>query len=60
MQQDPFSDDIERLKGQAAARATAEARDLELINKAAPELNEEVEDILRYQDRALKMALALE
>ena len=42
------------------APARAEARDLELINKAAPELNEEVEDILRYQDRALKMALALE
>jgi hypothetical protein len=34
--------------------------DLELINKAAAELNEEVEDILRYQVRALKMALALD
>jgi len=32
------------------ARAQIEARDLELINKAAPELNTEVEDILRYQD----------
>ncbi|MGB8010717.1 MAG: ribbon-helix-helix protein, CopG family [Terriglobales bacterium] len=32
------------------ARAQVEARDLELINKAAPELNAEVEDILRYQD----------
>jgi metal-responsive CopG/Arc/MetJ family transcriptional regulator len=31
------------------ARAKIEARDLELINKAADELNEEVEDILRYQ-----------
>jgi hypothetical protein len=31
------------------ARAQIEARDLELINKAADELNEEVEDILRYQ-----------
>jgi metal-responsive CopG/Arc/MetJ family transcriptional regulator len=31
------------------ARARIEARDLELINKAADELNEEVEDILRYQ-----------
>jgi hypothetical protein len=41
-------------------RAKVEAGDLELINKAAPELNEEVEDILRYQDRALKRALALE
>ena len=32
------------------ARAQVEARDLELINKAADELNAEVEDILRYQD----------
>jgi metal-responsive CopG/Arc/MetJ family transcriptional regulator len=32
------------------ARAQVEARDLELINKAAHELNAEVEDILRYQD----------
>ena len=32
------------------ARAQIEARDLELINKAANELNAEVEDILRYQD----------
>ncbi|MGA9471164.1 MAG: ribbon-helix-helix protein, CopG family [Terriglobales bacterium] len=32
------------------ARAQVEARDLELINKAANELNAEVEDILRYQD----------
>jgi hypothetical protein len=32
------------------ARAQVEARDLELINKAANELNGEVEDILRYQD----------
>jgi metal-responsive CopG/Arc/MetJ family transcriptional regulator len=32
------------------ARAQLEARDLELINKAANELNAEVEDILRYQD----------
>jgi len=32
------------------ARAQIEARDLELINKAANELNGEVEDILRYQD----------
>jgi metal-responsive CopG/Arc/MetJ family transcriptional regulator len=31
-------------------RAQVEARDLELINKAANELNAEVEDILRYQD----------
>jgi metal-responsive CopG/Arc/MetJ family transcriptional regulator len=31
------------------ARARIEARDLELINQAADELNEEVEDILRYQ-----------
>jgi hypothetical protein len=30
-------------------RAQIEARDLELINKAADELNVEVEDILRYQ-----------
>jgi metal-responsive CopG/Arc/MetJ family transcriptional regulator len=31
------------------ARAQIEARDLELINNAADELNEEVEDVLRYQ-----------
>jgi metal-responsive CopG/Arc/MetJ family transcriptional regulator len=31
------------------ARAKLEARDLELINKAADELNAEVEDVLRYQ-----------
>jgi metal-responsive CopG/Arc/MetJ family transcriptional regulator len=31
------------------ARAQVEARDLELINEAADELNTEVEDILRYQ-----------
>ncbi|MFZ0417294.1 MAG: ribbon-helix-helix protein, CopG family [Candidatus Sulfotelmatobacter sp.] len=30
-------------------RAQIEARDLELINRAANELNEEVEDVLRYQ-----------
>jgi len=32
------------------ARALVEARDLELINKAAGELNAEIEDVLRYQD----------
>jgi hypothetical protein len=32
------------------ARAQVDARDLELLNKAADELNAEVEDILRYQD----------
>jgi hypothetical protein len=31
------------------ARAQIEARDLELINKAADELNDEVEDLLPYQ-----------
>jgi len=31
------------------ARAQIEARDLELINRAADELNAEVEDVLRYQ-----------
>ena len=31
------------------ARAQLEARDLELINRAADELNAEVEDVLRYQ-----------
>jgi len=31
------------------ARAKVEARDLELINKAADELTAEAEDILRYQ-----------
>jgi metal-responsive CopG/Arc/MetJ family transcriptional regulator len=31
------------------ARAQIEARDLELINKAADELNAEVEDVLGYQ-----------
>ncbi len=30
-------------------RAQIEARDLELINRAADELNPEVEDVLRYQ-----------
>jgi metal-responsive CopG/Arc/MetJ family transcriptional regulator len=30
-------------------RARIEARDLELINKAADDLNAEVEDVLRYQ-----------
>ena len=30
-------------------RAEIEARDLELINQAADELNPEVEDVLRYQ-----------
>jgi metal-responsive CopG/Arc/MetJ family transcriptional regulator len=30
-------------------RAQIEARDLELINKAVDELNEEAEDVLRYQ-----------
>ena len=49
MQQDPFSGDIKRIKRQAAVRAKVEARDLELINQAADELNTEVEDILRYQ-----------
>lgn len=31
------------------ARAQVEARDLELINNAADELDAEVEDVLRYQ-----------
>ena len=31
------------------ARAQVEARDLELINKDADDLNAEVEDVLRYQ-----------
>ena len=31
------------------ARAQIEARDLELLNRAADELNAEVEDVLRYQ-----------
>ena len=30
-------------------RAQIEARDLELLNQAADELNAEVEDVLRYQ-----------
>ncbi len=30
-------------------RAQIEARDLELINRAADELNAEVDDVLRYQ-----------
>lgn len=30
-------------------RAQIEARDLELINRAADDLTEEVEDVLRYQ-----------
>jgi metal-responsive CopG/Arc/MetJ family transcriptional regulator len=32
------------------ARAQIEARDLALINRAADEMNSEVDDILRYQD----------
>jgi metal-responsive CopG/Arc/MetJ family transcriptional regulator len=32
------------------ARAKVEARDLDLINKSADELDAEVRDILRYQD----------
>jgi metal-responsive CopG/Arc/MetJ family transcriptional regulator len=31
------------------ARARVEARDLDLINQASDELNEEIEDVLRYQ-----------
>jgi len=31
-------------------RAQIEARDLDLINGAADDLNREVEDVLRYQD----------
>jgi metal-responsive CopG/Arc/MetJ family transcriptional regulator len=31
------------------ARAQIEARDLELLNKAADELREEIEDVLSYQ-----------
>jgi len=31
------------------ARAQVEARDLELLNQAADELNAEVEDVLRFQ-----------
>jgi hypothetical protein len=42
------------------ARAQVEARDLELINKAANELNAEVEDILRYQDSAAEAAAEAE
>jgi len=34
---------------QERARAQVEARDLELLNRAADELNAEVEDVLRYQ-----------
>jgi Arc/MetJ family transcription regulator len=38
-----------KLKTIPRRRAQVEARDLELINKAADELNAEVEDVLRYQ-----------
>jgi len=31
------------------ARAQLEARDLELLNRTADELNAEIEDVLRYQ-----------
>lgn len=34
---------------QERARAQVEARDLELLNRAADELTAEVEDVLRYQ-----------
>jgi hypothetical protein len=40
---------IDRMAGSKQPRAQIEARDLELLDKAADELNEEVEDILRYQ-----------
>lgn len=45
-----FIDAVLRQYLRRRARAQIEARDLELINKAADELNSEVEDILRYQD----------
>lgn len=45
-----FIDAVLRQYLRRRARAQIEARDLELINKAAHELNSEVEDILRYQD----------
>ena len=35
------------------ARATREARDLEILNAAAEALNREMEDVLGYQTRAL-------
>jgi len=38
------------LKNIPGRRAQVEARDLGLINKAADELNAEVEDVLRYQE----------
>jgi hypothetical protein len=37
------------LKNIPERRAQVEARDLELINKAADELNADVENVLRYQ-----------
>lgn len=43
---------IERVLRQylaARARAKADARDLEILNRAADELNAEVEDVLDYQ-----------
>jgi len=48
MNQDSLSGDIKRLET-AVERAQVDARDLELINQAAHDLNAEVEDILRYQ-----------
>ena len=36
------------------ARAQIEARDLELIKKAAEELDSEIEDILQYQSIAIQ------
>jgi metal-responsive CopG/Arc/MetJ family transcriptional regulator len=44
---------IERILSQylrRQARERVEARDLELLNQAADELNAEVEDVLRYQE----------
>jgi hypothetical protein len=41
------------------ARAQIEGRDLELINKFGDELNEEVEDVLRYQ-RTVQLKRALD
>jgi len=51
MNQDSLSGDIKRLET-AVERAQVDARDLELINQAAHDLNAEIEDILRYQGPA--------
>jgi metal-responsive CopG/Arc/MetJ family transcriptional regulator len=49
-----FIDAVLREYLRARTRAQIEARDLELLNRAADELTSEVEDVLRYQTLPLE------